>query len=143
MARRSGTSLVLLTVLLAGTITPTGVCAFMCERRARTESQHHCNQPSDGMPGMAHDHSAMNHLAVRDVSLVMVSPSCQTNCFTAERLNVSRKAVPQVNAVESGAVFLDVTAKFLVPHPAAAWISDNSPPSSPSASAASFRILRI
>ena len=74
---------------------------------------------------------------------MMVSHSCQSNCVTAERLNVSRKVVPQVTVVQTGAVVLDATAKFLVPDPAASWILDRSSPSPPSAYAASFSILRI
>ena len=140
VARRTGTSLVLLTVLLAGIITPSGVCALMCERHFRAASQRHCSQPSDPMAGMAHGHSAMNHSTVGDMSLVMVSPSCQTNCVTAKGLNVSRKVVPQVTVVESGAVVLDITAEFLAPDPVAAWISDSGPPA---AYAAFFSILRI
>src|ERR1700730_2641580 len=69
--RRIATSIVLVTVLLAG-ISPTGVCAFMCERHARAESQRHCGQSSDSMPGMAHDHSAMDHPGVEAVSAVLV-----------------------------------------------------------------------
>jgi hypothetical protein len=140
---RTATSIVLLMVLLAG-ITPTGVCALMCERQALSESQRHCNQPSDTMPGMADDHSAMNHPPrIQAMSPVMVSHSCQSNCVTEERLNTSRKIVPQVTVVEGDAVVLDTTADFPAPHPAAAWSSDSSPPYSPPAYSASFSILRI
>jgi len=140
--RRTATSIVLLTVLLAG-ITPTGVCALVCERHALAESQRHCNQPSDTMPGMADDHSAINHPRFQAMSPVMVSHSCQSNCVTEERLNTPRKIVPQVTVVESGAVVLDTTADFAAPDPAAAWSSDSSPPYSPPAYSASFSILRI
>jgi len=140
--RRTATSIVLLMVLIAGIIS-TGVCALLCERNARAESQGHCNQPSDTMPGMAHDHSAMNHPRVLAISPVMVSHSCQTNCVTAERLNTSRKIVPQVTVVESGAVVLDITADFAPPDTADAWSSDTSPPYSASVYSASFSILRI
>src|SRR5713101_2494340 len=129
VARKTATSIVLLTVLLAWIITPTGLCALMCERHPRAESQRHCSQPSDSMPGMAHDNSAMNHPGVEAMSAVLVSRSCQTNCVTAERLNVWRKVVPQVTVVQSGAVVLGTTAKFLAPDSAAAWILDGSPPS--------------
>ncbi len=140
--RRTATSIVLLTVLLAG-ITPTGVCALMCERHARAESQRHCSQPSDSMSGMAHDHSAMNHPGVEAMSAVLMSQSCQTDCVTAERLNVWRKVVPQVTVVRSGAVVLGTTAEFLVPDFTAAWGLDSGPPARPPARAASFSILRI
>jgi len=141
--RRTATSIVLLTVLVTGIVTPTGFCALMCERHSRLESQRHCSEPSDAMPGMVHDHSAMNHPAVEAMSLVMVSHSCQSNCVTAERLNASRKVVPQVTVVESGPVVLDTTTEFSAPDPAAAWSSDSSPPYRSSAYTASFTILRI
>jgi hypothetical protein len=140
--RITATSIVLLTVLLGGTIAPTGVCALMCVRHYRAESPSHCNH-SNGMPGMVHDHSTMNHPRIKSMSPVLVSQSCQPNCSTAERVNVSRNIVPQLTIVQSGALFLDTTAEFLAPNPAAAWSMDNGPPSSPSAYAASFSILRI
>jgi hypothetical protein len=140
--RRTATSIVLLTVLLAG-ITPTGVCTLMCERHARSESRRHCGQPSDSMPGMGHDHSAMNHPGVEAMSAVSVSQSCQTNCVTGERLNVWRRVVPQVTVVRSGAVVLGTTAAFLAPNFAATWGLDSGPPIRPPARAASFSILRI
>ena len=142
MVSRTATSIILLTVLIAG-ITPTGVCAFMCERHARAESQRHCSQPSDSMPGMAHDHSAMDHPGVEAVSAVLVSQSCQTNCVTAERLNVWRKVVPEVRVVRSSAVVLSTTAEFLAPDFTAVWGLDSGPPAPPPAQAAAFSILRI
>ena len=143
VARTIATSIFLLTVLLTGIIAPTGVCALMCERHSRAASQRHCSEPSDAMPGMVHDHSAMNPRGVEATSPMLVSQSCRSNCVTAERLNVSRKVVPQVTVVKSGLVVLATAAGYLMPDPARAWSSDNSPPSLPSASAASFRILRI
>jgi|SRR5216684_5737619 len=137
------TSIVLLSVLLAGIITPTGVCAFMCERRARTEIQRHCSQPSDSMPGMVHDHSAMNHPGVDAMSSELMSQSCPTNCVAAVRLNVWRKVIPQVTVVRSSAVVLGNMAKFLAPDFTAGWGLDSGPPAPPSAHAASFSILRI
>ena len=140
--RRTATSIVLLTVLLAG-LTPTGVCALICERHARPESQRHCSQPSDTMSGMVHDHSAMNHPGVEAMSAVLMSQSCQTNCVTAERLNVWRRVVPQVTVVRSSTVVLSTTAEFLAPDFTAAWGLDSGPPASPPEHAASFSILRI
>jgi hypothetical protein len=140
--RRTATSIVLLTVLLAG-ITPTGVCAFMCERRARAESHRHCSQPSDSMPGMAHDHSAMNHPGVEAESVVLVSQSCQTNCARTEPLNVWRRVVPLVTVVRSSAVVVSTTGEFLAPDFTAVWGLDSGPPAPPPAQAASFSILRI
>ena len=140
--RRTATSIVLLTVLLAG-ITPTGVCTLMCERHARAESQRHCTQLADTMPGMVHDHSGMNRPVLEAMSAVSVSQSCQADCVTAERLNVWRKLVPQVTVVRSIAVVLGTTAKFLVPDFTGAWGLDSGPPVPPPAHAASFSILRI
>src|SRR6266849_5937539 len=143
VARKTATSIVLLTVLLAWIITPTWLCALMCERHPRAESQRHCSQPSDAMPGMAHDHSGMNHPGIEAISSLLVAQSCQPNCVTAERLAVLRKVVPQVTVVQTAAVVLDTAAKFLVPDPAAAWILDSGPPSPPCGYAPSFSILRI
>src|SRR5258708_15116514 len=125
--RRTATSIALLTVVLAG-ITPTGVCALMCERHARTESQRHCSQPSDSMPGMTHDNSAMNHPDVEAVSAVLMSQSCQTNCVTAGRVKVWRNVVLQVTVVRSGAVGLRTTAVFLASDFTCAWGLDSGPP---------------
>ncbi len=143
VVQRTATSIALLTVLVAGILAPTGVCALMCERHSRAESQRHCNEPSDAMPGMVHDHSAMNHPRVEAMNQMFVSQSCRSNCVTAERMNVSRTIVPQATVVESGPVVLNTTAELLMPDRASAWSSDNSPPSPPSASPASFSILRI
>jgi hypothetical protein len=142
VVQRTATSIVLLTVLLVG-ITPTGVCRLVCERHTRAESQRHCSQPSDNMPGMAHDHSAMDHPGVEAMTAVSMSQSCQTNCVTAERLNVWRKVVPQAKVVRSSAVVLSTTAEFLAPDFTAVWGLDSGPPAPPTAHGASFSILRI
>jgi hypothetical protein len=74
---------------------------------------------------------------------VMVSPSCQPNCVTEERLNVSGKVVAQATVVEGGPVVLpDTTAEVLADF-TAAWDLDRGPPAPPPAYAASFSILRI
>src|SRR5581483_226240 len=130
-------------MMVAGIFTPTAFCALMCERHTRVESPRHCVQSSDTMPGMVHDHSAMNPPAVEAMSLVMVSQSCQTDCVTAERLDASRKVVPQVTVVQTTAVVLDTTADSLVPDFSAAWELNNGPPVLPYVRAASFSILRI
>ena len=77
------------------------------------------------------------------MSPVLASQSCWKNCVTADRLAASRKVVPQVTSVQTGAVVLDMTAKVLSPAPAASWLLDSSPPEPFSAYAASFTILRI
>jgi hypothetical protein len=143
VAPRTATSIVLVTVLLVGIITPTGVCALMCERHFRVESQRHCSQPLDAMPGMDHGYSAMNRPAFEDTRLVVVSQSCQTNCVTAERFSVSRKVRSQLTVVQAGAVVLEAAAKFVAPDPAATWSADSGPPAPPTARGGSFSILRV
>jgi hypothetical protein len=142
---RTATSMVLLTALMAGIITPTGVCALVCERHSQAGTQHHCDEDSDSMPGMVHDHSAMHHAVVGNVILVVGAQSCQTDCAKAEQLNISTKVVPQVTAVETGAVVpvLDATSMFLAPQVVAAWSLDSGPPSLSSAYTASYSVLRI
>lgn len=146
---RTTTSIVLLAVFVAGILTPTGMCALMCERHGRAESERHCVSASetmqgmDAMPGMAHDHSAMDRPAVEALSLVMVSQSCQTSCVRAERLNVSKKIVPLVTGVQTAAVVLDRTSEFLAPGFTAEWGLDSGPPACIHTRSASFSILRI
>lgn len=95
------------------------------------------------MPGMAHNHSAMHQSGSREVTLVMAAQSCRTDCAVAERLNTSRKIVPQVTVVLTGAVALDASPKCLDRDLESAWSIDSGPPSFASADAASYSILRI
>ena len=143
VASRTATSIMLLTALLIGMATPAGACALMCVRHQRAEIQRHCGQPPDAMLRMVHDHAAMSHMAVEAMSPVGVSPSCQANCFTSERLTVSRKTVLQVTPVQSGTVALDIAAKFLTPDFARSRRMDGTPPDPFSMQAVSFSILRI
>src|SRR4029077_6247189 len=148
MSPRIATSMVLLTALLAGTLSPIGVCALMCERHSRADAHHHCGQDSDPMPGMAHDHSAMHHhdigdLALAEMAAVLGAQSCQADCAVVEQLNISRKVVPQVTVVQTGAVVLDATSKFFAPHLEGAWSLDSGPPPFPSADTSSYSVLRI
>jgi hypothetical protein len=53
----------------------------------------------------------------------MAPQSCPLNCDMAERLNLSRKVVPQVTAAQTGAVVLDTWATFLSPNTATTWSS--------------------
>jgi hypothetical protein len=140
---RTAASMVLLTALLTGTVSPMAVCALMCDRHSRADANHHCRQDSDPMPGMAHDHSAMHHSAVGETTLIVQARSCQADCAAAERLNISRKVVPRLTVVQTGAVVLDASSKFLGPHVEGSWSLDGGPPSLPSAHTASYSILRI
>jgi hypothetical protein len=143
VAGRISISIVLLTALLVGAITPTGMCALICERHVRLENQHHCGQSPDVMPGMTHHHSTTTHPDTDAVTAVLMSQSCPSTCNMAERLNLSEKAVPQVSVAETGVVVSHTTVRFIAPDPATAWSSDSDPPLPPTAYAASFRILRI
>ena len=143
VASRASTSIVLLTFLLTGMVTPAGACALMCVRHQRAESQRHCGQSSEATPAMAHDDSAMNHPSVEAMGPGLVSQTCRTNCATAERLAVSRKVVPQVTSIQNGVVVLVARAKFLAPDPATSDFLDGTPPKTLSAYAAAFSILRI
>jgi hypothetical protein len=95
------------------------------------------------MPGMAHNHSAMHHSSSEDMTLVGGAQSCRTDCAAAERLNTSRKIVPQVTVVQTGAIVLDASPKCLDRDLESTGSLDSGPPSFPSAHAASFGILRI
>jgi hypothetical protein len=140
---RTAISIALLTVLLAGLITPAGVCAFMCARHLRAEAHQRCGEDTDSMAGMGHDHSAMHHTSIGNVPLVVEAQSCQTDCATAERLSISIKVIPQVTVVQTGTVVLDTTFKFLAPHLQSAWSLDSGPPSVPPARTSSYSVLRI
>jgi hypothetical protein len=135
--------MVLLTALLAGTLNPIGLCALVCERHSRAEAHHHCSKDSDPMPGMAHNHSAMHQYVVGDMIFVVGAQSCQTDCAVVEQLNISRKVVPQVTVVQTGAVVLHATSKFFAPHLEGAWSLDSGPPPFPSADTSSYSVLRI
>jgi len=143
MFPRTATSIVLLTALMAGTISPVAACALMCERHSQADAHHHCGQDSDSMAGMAHDHSAMHHSAVGDMTFVVQAHSCQSDCAVAERQNVARKVVPQVIVTQTGAVVLDASPKLLDRDLESAWSLNSGPPSLPSAPGAPFSILRI
>ena len=99
---------------------------------------------AESMPGMVHDHSAMNHSGGMAMRPMLVSQSCQPNCSIAERLAASRKIVPQLTVVESGAVILEsATAKFVEPEFTEASSSDSGPPAATTAHFGSFSVLRI
>ena len=95
------------------------------------------------MPGMAHNHSAMHHSGIEEMTLVAGAQSCRTDCAVAERLNTSRRIVPQVTAFQTGAVVLEASPKCLHRDLESTWSLNSGPPSYPSAHAASFSILRI
>ena len=143
MLPRTATSIVLLTALMAGTISPVAACALMCQRHSRAEGHHHRGQDSDPMPGMAQNHSAMHHSSSGDITLVGGAQSCRTDCAVAERLSTSRKIVAQVTVVQTGAIVLDASPKCLDRDLESASSLDSGPPSFSSAHGASFSILRI
>jgi hypothetical protein len=140
---RTPISIFLSGALLVGILTPTGVCALMCQRHSRAEGQHHCVQPRGAMPGMAHNHSDMHHDVVADVTAAVEAPSCETDCAKGERLSVARTVVPAVTRIPTGVVVLDTTSKFLLSRPVAAWSLDSGPPSAFFPHTVSYGILRI
>ncbi len=140
MALRTPTSILLLSVLVAGILSPSGLCALMCERRSQAETRQHCSHASDPMSRMMHHHSAMMNHA--DVDAVMPL-SCPSSCDGLERLNLSRKATAQVRTRQTGIVTLDAPAKFMSPDIGIVWRSDGGPPARRTACMTSFSILRI
>lgn len=143
MALKTPTSILLLSILVAGILSPPGLCAIMCERRSRAETQQHCSQAVDPMPGMMHHHSAMMSYPDVDVVMSLWAPrSCPANCDAAERLNLSRTSTP-VKVIYSRIGVPDTTANFRLSDPAAVWHSDGGPPTPHTAFAATFSILRI
>jgi hypothetical protein len=149
---RTPTSVFLLSALLIGMLSPTGMCTLMCERHSRTESQIHCTPHPYAMPGMTHDHSAMNHPAMNHSAMnhpgthparpVMAPQSCPSNCGRAQPIDLSRKVVPQVTTARAGVVVLDTQAKLLASD-AAAPLRSGGGHAPPAAYGPSFRILRI
>jgi hypothetical protein len=92
---------------------------------------------------MVHDRSAMHPPGVEAIRAVLASQLCQTNCLTAERLNVWREVVPPVTEVRSRALVLTTTAEFPALDFTAAWGFDGGPPAPSPPQLASFSILRI
>ena len=143
MYSKIATSIVAFAALIAGTISPTGICALMCETHSRAQAHRHCGEDSDQMPRMAHNHAAMHHSIVAATTFATGTQSCKTGCAIVERLNISRKVVLRVTAVQTGAAVLDASSRFSTPHLESAWSLDTGPPSLPSSYPAVYRILRI
>ena len=143
MSSRIATSIVALAALIAGTISPIGVCALLCETHLRTQVRHHCGDDLDQMPRMAHNHSAMHPSGIGDTARVVAAQSCRTDCAVAERQNIARKVVAQVTVAQTGAVVLDVSTKFLNRDLESRWSLDSGPPSFPTACIVVYGILRI
>jgi hypothetical protein len=95
------------------------------------------------MLGMAHEHSAMHHSAVGDMSLGVQADSCQSDCAVAERQNNARKVVPQLRVAQTGVLVLVASHKFLDRDLENRWNLDSGPPSFPSQCLASHSVLRI
>jgi hypothetical protein len=139
VALRTPISIFLLSVLVAGILSPPGLCALMCERRSQAETQQHCGHAADSMSGMMHHNSAMmNH---PDID-AMMQLSCASDCDAVAGLNLSRKAFAQLRTRQSGILTLDASAKFMTPDIATAWYSNGGPPARRTACTASFSILR-
>jgi hypothetical protein len=95
------------------------------------------------MPKMAHTHSAMHHALVEDNALAVQAHLCQSDCSLAERLNFSRRIVPQVTVVQTDTVVLEAAPKFLGHPLESEWSLDSGPPFLSSAYTVSYSILRI
>jgi hypothetical protein len=144
VALRTPTSIFLLSVLVAGVLSPSGLCALMCERRSHAEAQRHCSYAVDPMPGMKHHQLAgMKHPDIDAGIPLWTSRSCPSNCDAVERLNLSRKVTAQVKVIRPRIGVRDTTDSFLLSDLAAAWCSDEGPPTGCAAFAAAFNILRI
>jgi len=146
VATRKTISTILLSALVLGVLSPTGMCALMCERHSRADARDRCGQNSNRR--MAHKHSAMHHHAVGDIALVDVTvvvgaQSCQTDCALAERFNASRGVVPRMTVLQRNSVVPVAIPEFMSPDLEVAWNLDSGPPPVPSAYTASYSILRI
>ena len=148
MATRKTISTILLSALVVGVLSPTGMCALMCERHSRGDARDRCGQNSNPKPGMAHKHSAMHHHALGDSALVDVTvvvgaQSCQTDCALAEWFNVSRSVVARMTILQRNTVVPVAIPEFMSPDLEVAWNLDSGPPPVPSPYTASYSILRI
>jgi hypothetical protein len=136
---RTTTSIFLVSVFLIGIFSPTGVCALVCARHRGTDARNH----SDPMPGMIHDHWAMNHTSIDGVIPTMTSQPCPSNCDAAELLSPSRRVVARVTVARTGIAVLDTTARFLTPDIAGRWRPDGDPPAPTVGCPACFNVLRV
>jgi hypothetical protein len=148
VATRKTISTILLSALVLGVLSPTGMCALMCERHSRGDARDRCGQNSNPKSGMAHKHSAMHHHALGDIALVDVTvvvgaQSCQTDCALAERFNVSRSVVARLTILQRNTVVPVAIPEFMSPDLEVAWNLDSGPPPVPVAYTASYSILRI
>jgi hypothetical protein len=135
---RTSTSILLLSVLVAGILSPSGLCALMCERHLRAERQRPCGHASDSMSGMMHHHSA----AINHPDFDMAKGRCLSVCGAVKLLNLSRKAAARVRARQAGILEPDRTNQVMTPGIATAFGSyGGSPPRCKAVPALS--ILRI
>lgn len=100
---RTSTSILLLSILVAGILSPSGLCALMCGRHLRTERQRPCSHAPEPMSGMRHHHSAT--MNAPDANLM--NTRCSSNCDVAAFLSISRKPTAQIRAAKTA---------FLQPH---------------------------
>jgi hypothetical protein len=142
VALRTPTSILLLSVLVAGILSPSGLCARMCERRSQAETQHKCSHTADPMSAMMHHHSAMiSPPGMDEVTPVWTSRLCPANCDAAA-LSLSSQAVAQLRVSHTRIGVPDATGDLPVYDRASSWRADGGPPARISF-AATFSILRI
>lgn len=141
MALRTPTSILLLSVLVTGILSPSGLCAVMCSSHVPTaDVQGPCDHASHPMSGMIHHHSAaMNH----SERGMMKQRACPSNCDALESLGAARKALVQLKLRQTGVAAADSTNRTTSPDIAAAWGSSGGSPVRREPLMVAFSILRI
>lgn len=139
VALRTPTSIFLLSVLVAGVLSPSGLCALMCQRHLQPETQRACGHSSQQMSGMTHHHTAG---MIYPDGHVLTHPSCPSNCDAVARLILSKKATARVKARQTSTVEPESTDNFTSADIATAWCSHGDPPDRKKCMPA-FSILRI
>ena len=124
VALRTSTSILVLSVLVAGILSPSGLCAFVCQRHTRAESPRPCSHASDSMSGMMHQHTA----AITAPDLGALNRSCASTCDAVALLDLSRKPAAHVTTGQS--YFLVSHSTSRVPDPEIATVlgSPGGPP---------------
>ena len=138
VALRTSTSILLVSVLVAGILSPSGLCILMCRHQFRAESKRPCAHPQDPMPGMMHYRSSATTHPDRDT----VTARCSSNCDEVERLNLPRKPTGQVTPQRAGIRDLDKLNRVAAPETARAFVVYGGPPDRYNTGPA-FSVLRI
>ena len=124
VALRTSSSILLLSVLVAGIVSPSGLCAFACQRHPRAEVQHPCSHARDSMSGMMHHYSA----AMNDPDIEALMGSCPSSCDAVALLKLSTKPTAPVRTGQISVLMPHSTSRVAVLHIATAFSSPGSPP---------------